>query len=88
MLPSFQSGQWLQSRYIATIATKSHNMQLNWLCSPGYRHNNLCPETNIGTKCSFMMYVVVMLLWLLIGNPAEVENKGFSVWPDNTVCSI
>ena len=26
-----------------------------------------------------------MLLWLLMGRAAEVENKGLSVWPDNAI---
>ena len=36
-------------------------------------------------NAAFMVYVVVMLLWLLVGSPAEVENKGLSVCPGNTI---
>ena len=35
-----------------------------------------------------MVYVVVMLLWLLVGSPAEVENTGLSACPDNTICIV
>ena len=54
------------------------------VCFSGYRHNNLCLQANIATQCSFHG-VVMMLLWLLMGSLAEVENKGLSVWPDNTI---
>ena len=35
----------------------------------------------IGTQCSFHGVCGVMLLWLLRGRPAEVENIGLSAWP-------
>ena len=61
-------------------------MQLNWLCYAGQATDII---TNVHKQilahnAALMVYVVVMLLWLLMGSPAEVENKGFSGWPDNT----
>ena len=36
-------------------------------------------------NAAFMVFVVIMLLWFLMGSPAKVENKGLSAWPDNTI---
>ena len=33
---------------------------------------------------SYIVYMVVML-WLPMGRPADVENIGLSAWPDNTI---
>ena len=36
-------------------------------------------------NAAFMVFVVIMLLWLLMGSHAEVENKGLSAWLGNTI---
>ena len=68
---------------------KSHNMQLNWWCHAlqatgiiTYVHKQI-----LAHNAAFMVYVV-MWLWLLMGSPAEVENKGLSAWPPNTICIV
>ena len=48
---------------------------LNWWCYAFQATNIITnPQTNIGARCSFHCVVVMMLLWLLMGSPAKVEN--------------
>ena len=64
-------------------------MQLYWWC---YVVQATDIITNVHKQilahnAAFMVYVV-MLLWLLMGSPTEVENKGLSAWPDNKICIV
>ena len=54
---------------------KSHNMQLNWWCYAFQATDiitNVHKQNDIGTQYSFHGARGVMLLWLLMGSPAEV----------------
>ena len=55
---------------------KSHNMQLNWWC---YALQATDIITNVHKQilahnAAFMVYMVMMLLWLLMGSSADVKN--------------
>ena len=66
---------------------KSHNVQLDWW-SYAFRATDIITNVHkqiLAQNAAFMVYVVVMLLWLLMGSPAKVENIGLSAWPDNTI---
>ena len=66
---------------------KSLNMILNWWC---YALQATDIITNVHKQilahnAAFMVYVVMVLLWLLMGSPVKVENTGLIVWLDNTI---
>ena len=55
-------------------------MQLNLWCYAGQATDIIANvhKQILAHNAAFMVYVVVMLLWLLMGSHAEVENKGLS----------
>ena len=62
-------------------------MQLNWWCY-AFQATDIMTKVQkqiLAHNAAFMLYLVVMLLWLLMGNPAEVENAGLSALLDNTI---
>ena len=51
-------------------------MQRNWWCY-AIQATDIITTVHkqiVAHNAAFMVYVVVMLLWFLMGNPAEVEN--------------
>ena len=52
------------------------NMQLNWWCYP-LQATDIITNVHkqiLAHNAAFMVYMVVMLLWLLMGSPAKVED--------------
>ena len=63
-------------------------MQRNWWCYALQLATDIITNVHkqiLAHNAAFMVYVVVMLLWLLVGSHAEVENKGLIVCPGNTI---
>ena len=67
---------------VSCLVDKFHDIsvQLNWWC---YALQAAEIITNVHKQilahnAAFMVYVAVMLLWLLMGSRAKVENKGLS----------